>query len=58
MVSERNTLVLMLTLTNDLTDSSYAQSDLYFHCTYSATSAFNEAHQRHHGRTHIKICHN
>ena len=27
----KNTLVLMLTLTNDLTDSSYAQSDLHVH---------------------------
>ena len=37
----KNTLVLMLTLTNDLTDSRYARS-VY---NYFATSAFNEAHQ-------------
>ena len=45
----KNTLVLMLTLTNDLTDSSYARS-VY---NYSATSAFNEAHQWHHERKHV-----
>ena len=49
----KNTLVLMLTLKNDLIDSSYTRSDLCVHCIYSATSAFNEEHQCHHGLTHI-----
>ena len=43
----------MLTVKNDLTDSSYTRSDLYVHCIYSDTSAFNEEHQCHHGLTHI-----
>ena len=49
----KNTLVPMLTVKNDLTDSSYTRSDLYVHCIYSATSAFNEEHQCHGGLTHI-----
>ena len=53
----KNTLVLMLTLKNDLTDSSYTGSDLCVLCIYSATSALNEEHQWHQGCTHI-ICHN
>ena len=52
----KNTLVLMLILKNDLTDSSYTRSDLCFLCIYSATSAFSEERQWHHGCTHI--CHN
>ena len=52
----KNTLVLMLILKNDLTDSSYTRSDHSVLCISSATSAFNEEHQCHHGRTHI--CHN
>ena len=51
----KNTLVLMLILKTDLTDSSYARSDLYVHCIYSASSASNEEHQWHHGCTHL--CH-
>ena len=38
----------MLTVKNDLTDSSYTRSDLCVFCIYSATSAFNEEHQCHH----------
>ena len=35
----------MLTLKNDLTNSSYTLSDLCVLCIYSATPAFNEEHQ-------------
>ena len=44
----KNTLVLMLTV-----DSRYTRSDLCVLCIYSATSAFNEEHQCHHGLKHI-----
>ena len=43
---------IALTLYYDLTDSSYTRSDLCVFCTYSATSAFSEKPQWHHGRTH------